>query len=84
MNDRPGCAGVGSGLVKGESSVPDYGMTMALSAQVSKGPIAPFGHGRTPTTFCRGSMWRLLRGQHYRLGSSGSSMVSSPPSGSTT
>jgi hypothetical protein len=40
MNDRPGCAGVGSGLVKGESSVPDYGMTMALSAQVSKAPIA--------------------------------------------
>jgi hypothetical protein len=40
MNDRPGYAGVGSGLVKGESSVPDYGMTMALSAQVSKVPVA--------------------------------------------
>lgn len=42
MNDRPGCAGVGSGLVKGESSVPDYGMTKALSAQVPKAPIAKF------------------------------------------
>jgi hypothetical protein len=40
MNDRPGGAGVGSELVKGESSVPDYGLTMALSAQVSKAPIA--------------------------------------------
>ena len=39
MNDRPGCAGVGSGLVEGESSVPDYGMMMAVSAQVSKAPI---------------------------------------------
>lgn len=30
-NDRPGCAGVGSGLVKGVSSVPDYGVMGLLA-----------------------------------------------------
>ena len=39
MNDRPGRAGVGLGLVKGVSSVPDYGVVKALSAQVPKAPI---------------------------------------------
>jgi hypothetical protein len=39
MNDMPGDARVGSGLGRGESSVPDYGMMMPLSAQVSKAPI---------------------------------------------
>lgn len=31
MYDRPGCAGVESGLVKGVSSVPDYGVVGLLA-----------------------------------------------------